>query len=172
MGIIDALFGRKLREPAAPAPFTPKAGTPDELAVQRYEYLLRNADPETVEQVHTEAFTKLSYAQRDLMFDQLVARVAANDEKPADATPASLATTATLVEKRQPGSIKRLFGNAGANPLWGDPNSMFYLFVSYSIASDLSTAYFISQVASADTAAPSEMSSDPSEGDSFGDFGF
>ncbi|KQX07756.1 MULTISPECIES: hypothetical protein [unclassified Leifsonia] len=172
MGIIDTLFGRKRREPAGPAPFTPKPGTDDELAVQRYEYLLRNAGPDTVEQVHSEAFAKLSYAQRDLMFDQLVARAAANDEKPVDATPGSLATAATLVETRRPGSIKRLFGNASANPLWGDPNSMFYLFVSYSIASDLSTAYFISQVASADTAAPDEMSSDASESDFFGDFGF
>ncbi|KQP01398.1 hypothetical protein [Leifsonia sp. Leaf264] len=171
MGIIDTLFGRKLREPTVPAPFTPTPGTADELAVQRYEYLLRNASPDTVEQVHTEAFAKMSYAQRDLMFDQLVARAAANDERPADATPASLAATATLVEKRQPGSIKRLFGNAGANPLWGDPNSMFYLFVSYSIASDLSTAYFLSQAISADTAAPTEAVMETSEGEFFGDFG-
>ena len=37
--------------------------TDDEIAVERYRYLLRTAPPETLEQVHAEAFAKLTDEQ-------------------------------------------------------------------------------------------------------------
>lgn len=81
----------------------------DEIAVERYRYLLRTAPPETIEQVHVEAFTKLTSEQRALLFEQLKQNAAEGD-RPADDQPASLARSATRSEMRQPGTLERSFG--------------------------------------------------------------
>jgi hypothetical protein len=54
----------------------------NERAVRRYERRLRGAPPGTLEQVHDVAFSKLTDEQRDLMFDQLLARAAADESPP------------------------------------------------------------------------------------------
>jgi len=107
MGFLDRLLGRP--EPEQP----PRAATPqrteDEIAVERYRYLLRTAPPETIEAVHTEAFSKLTDQQRDLLFTQLTEN-AMEGERPANAEPATLAKAATRTELRQPGTLDRAFG--------------------------------------------------------------
>ena len=53
---------------------TPPAGSDpseEELEVERYQYVLRAVPPETIEQVHTEAFARLTPTERDLLFDRL-----------------------------------------------------------------------------------------------------
>ena len=45
--------------------------TDDEIAVDRYRYLLRTAPPEAVEEVHAEAFAKLTPQQRRMVFEEL-----------------------------------------------------------------------------------------------------
>jgi hypothetical protein len=88
------------------------AGTPrsdDEIAVERYRYLLRTAPPETIEQVHTEAFSKLTPEQRDLLFRELSDRAAEGD-KPASNEPRALAVSATRSELRNPGTMERSMG--------------------------------------------------------------
>src|ERR1700712_2633247 len=110
MGFFDRLFGTE--EPQQAAKPTPKR-TDDEIAVERYEYLLRTAPPETIEKVHTEAFAKLTPEQRDILFDKLTANAdAASDpsERPADAAPATLAKAATRAELQQPGTLTRALG--------------------------------------------------------------
>lgn len=113
MGFLDRLLGRELPEPErSRAPQGAPERTDDEIAVERYEYLLRTAPPETIEQVHTEAFGRLTPEQRDLLF----ARLNENpdpSERPADAAPATLAKAATRTELRQPGTLTRTFGGAG-----------------------------------------------------------
>lgn len=108
MGFLDRLLGRP-EQPEQP----PRAAAPqrsdDEIAVERYRYLLRTAPPETIEQVHTEAFSKLTDEQRDLLFTQL-SENAMEGEKPANAEPATLAKAATRAELRQPGTLDRAFG--------------------------------------------------------------
>ena len=100
MGFLDRLFGRDEQGSTAQARTAPttRGATPqrtdDEIAVERYQYLLRTAPPETIEQVHTEAFSKLTDEQRDLLFRQLTDN-AMEGERPANAEPATLAKSAT-----------------------------------------------------------------------------
>ncbi|GAA0956831.1 hypothetical protein [Frigoribacterium faeni] len=93
--------------PAAPAPAAPRSD--DEIAVERYRYLLRTAPPETIEQVHAEAFQKLTPEQRRLVFDELSAQ-SASGEQPRGDDPQSLAQAATRSELRQPGTLERTLG--------------------------------------------------------------
>ncbi|MCU1422401.1 MAG: hypothetical protein JWN36_2052 [Microbacteriaceae bacterium] len=112
MGFFDRLLGREDQPPAAPAP-RQRQRSDDEIAVERYEYLLRTAPPETIEKVHAEAFAKLTPEQRDILFDKLTANAdAASDpsERPADAAPATLAKAATRAELQQPGTLTRTLG--------------------------------------------------------------
>ncbi|SEM98632.1 hypothetical protein E3O25_01920 [Cryobacterium sp. TMT1-3] len=113
MGFLDFLLGRKEQSPTGPAANrtgSAPARSEDEVAVERYQYLLRTAPPETIEQVHTEAFSKLTDEQRDILFRQLTENVPPS-ERPADAAPATLAQAATRAELRQPGTLTRSFGN-------------------------------------------------------------
>ncbi|MGY4857144.1 hypothetical protein [Cryobacterium sp. AP23] len=107
MGFLDRLLGRP-EQPEQPRRAAPQR-TDDEIAVERYRYLLRTAPPETIEQVHTEAFSKLTDEQRDLLFTQLTEN-AMEGERPANAEPATLAKSATRAELRQPGTLDRAFG--------------------------------------------------------------
>ncbi|MHC5795660.1 hypothetical protein ACVXZ4_05820 [Lacisediminihabitans sp. FW035] len=114
MGFFDRLFGRE--EQAAPhRPAAAKPRSEDEIAVERYEYLLRTAPPETIEKVHTEAFSKLTPQQRDILFEKLTANADANSdasERPTDAAPATLAKAATRAELQQPGTLTRTLGGS------------------------------------------------------------
>ena len=113
MGFFDRLLGREDQppEPQAPRESAPKhsARSDDEIAVERYQYLLRTAPPDTIEQVHTEAFGKLSEEQRQLLFTKL-SENPPSSERPIDAAPSSLAKAATRAEIQQPGSLQRAFG--------------------------------------------------------------
>lgn len=105
MGLLDRIFGRKSEletDPGAP-------GIPisDAEAVDRYERMLRTAPQDVVEQAHVEAFERLTPAQLDLLYERFTETAAVDDERPADARPASLARTAARVERRRPGAILR-----------------------------------------------------------------
>ena len=122
MGFFNRLFGRE-DESAGQHAAVPARRSDDEIAVERYEYLLRTAPPETIEKVHTEAFSKLTPQQRDILFEKLTAHADAN-ERPADAAPATLAKAATRAELQQPGTLTRTlggsaFGGAGGVGLGG-----------------------------------------------------
>jgi hypothetical protein len=114
MGFLDRLLGREeapqyeARQSATRAP----ERSADEIAVERYRYLLRTAPPETIEQVHLEAFSKLTDAQRTLLFEQLSAD-SSPSERPSNASPSSLAHAATRQELRNPGSMERSLTSAG-----------------------------------------------------------
>jgi hypothetical protein len=129
MSFLDRLFGAGGQSPTnQPASFSRATTTPssgpgsvaparsaDEIAVERYRYLLRTAPPETIEQVHRDAFSKLTPQQRDIMFEQLTAN-SPRGEQPVSNDPASLATAATRSELRSPGTMERsLSGGAQAN---------------------------------------------------------
>jgi hypothetical protein len=119
MGFLDRLLGREEptrdepnQRPAAPAGQAASARTDDEIAVERYQYLLRTAPPETIEKVHAEAFAKLTDEQRELLFTRL-SENADERERPANAEPATLAKAATRAELREPGTLTRTFGGQG-----------------------------------------------------------
>ncbi len=120
MGLFDRLFGSAEAEEA---PVRRRPPTEDERAVERYRYLLRTAPPETIEQVHAEAFAKLSESQRAQVYEEL-SRGAGTGERPLSSEPATLARAATRREMRDPGSLERTlaapsFGSMLASSLLG-----------------------------------------------------
>jgi hypothetical protein len=82
---------------------------PDEVAVERYRYMLRTAPPETLEHAHAEAFAKLSRDQRRKVLEDLGNAVPASERAAAD-DPRSLARMATRAEMREPGTMERALG--------------------------------------------------------------
>lgn len=135
MGFLDRLFGQRNSDrqvppvpqnpygyASAPASLTPPVGatgvqpprSQDELAIERYRYLLRAAPPETIEQVHAEAFGKLSPAQRQQVLAELTASLPPY-ERPQSNDPRSLARAATRAEYRQPGFMERTLGRPGTS---------------------------------------------------------
>lgn len=185
MGLFDQLFGSgDDNARSAPQRNTPR--TDDEIAVERYRYLLRTAPPETIEQVHAEAFSKLTQEQRDLLFTQL-SDGAQTGEAPRDAAPASLATAATRQELRTPGTMERSLSGGGMGFGGVMASSMLGTVAGYVIGSALVGAFLPDGNSGADGSADSASAdsadsagdaggaggdaSGDSGGDSGGDFG-
>ncbi|WP_430645388.1 hypothetical protein [Agromyces sp. GXS1127] len=120
MGFLDRLFGGGDDRSARPAPSVPPAPqarrpSEDELAIERYRYLLRTAPPESIEAVHAEAFAKLTPEQRQQVFRSLAEQAPEGERLTAD-DPRSLARAATRQELRRPGSMERAFAGTAAAP--------------------------------------------------------
>ncbi|GAA4745895.1 hypothetical protein GCM10025783_17230 [Amnibacterium soli] len=96
------------------------ARSEDEIAVDRYRYLLRTAPPDAVEEVHAEAFAKLTPQQRRLVFEELSQNAAAAD-RPASDDPRTLARSATRSELRQPGFLERTLGSGAGGGMSRGP---------------------------------------------------
>jgi len=155
MGFLDRLFGadtQAARPSAQSAPDTRRRAvravtrSADERAVARYRYLLQTAPPETIEQVHAEAFAKLSDDQRAVIYEEL-SKGAGTGERPLSSEPATLARSATRAESRRPGTLERGLG-AGADvggPLLGTV-------AGYVVGSALVSAFLPWDANSADTA--------------------
>ena len=111
MGFLDRLLGTNRRETQRSDAGTPRSA--DEQAVDRYRYLLRTAPPDAVEQAHTEAFAKLTPAQRQQVLQEL-GRELPESERASSAEPQALARMATRAELRQPGFLERTLGARGA----------------------------------------------------------
>jgi hypothetical protein len=120
MGLLDRLLGREDQSRRGPAwntqqqPPRPqqRQRTDDEVAIDRYRYMLRTAPPEQVEQAHAEAFEKLTPQQRQQVLAELSAAVPAGERVQSD-DPRSLARMATRAEMRQPGTMERALGGRG-----------------------------------------------------------
>jgi len=150
MGFLDRLFGTdsddEYRRTTAQVKQASAARSEDEIAVERYRYLLRTAPPETIEQVHEEAFAKLNPEQRRMLFTQLQADAPAGDAPQSDDAH-SLAVAATRSEMRQPGTMVKALGG-GANAGNGAPgfgsmfaSSLLGSVAGYVIASTLMSAF-------------------------------
>lgn len=208
MGFLDRLLGREPRTqqppyapqpPAHPVPgggLRPAAGD-DERAVARYRYLLRTAPPEALEQVHAEAFARLTPEQRSQVLAELSRDLPAG-ERPPGADPQSLARSATRAELRQPGYLEHAFsrgrfgGGAGGMGMGGSiVGSMMGTIAGVVIGSALADALFDgyadspeaaesgdtggADTGSADTGSAEAAGADHAGGDfgggGFGDFG-
>ncbi|WP_236720062.1 hypothetical protein [Rathayibacter sp. VKM Ac-2630] len=84
-------------------PGRPAVTAEDRAAIARYDYLLRTADPEQLEQVHRDAFAKLTPEQRSQVEARLRDELPAN-EQPRSSAPDDLARAATRGEAQNPGS--------------------------------------------------------------------
>jgi len=180
MGFLDRLFGGSGYEVDRRAPSAaPRRRVPDddELAIERYRYLIRTAPPETIEQVHAEAFARLSDEQRALIYEEL-SRGAGTGERPMSSEPATLARAATRAELRQPGRLEQILRSTPADggPGFGTlfASSLLGSVAGYVIGSALVSAFLPwggfggtgEEAAEAETAA----ADDGGFGD-FGDFG-
>jgi hypothetical protein len=115
MGFLDRLFGASDERTAPPSRQVPPARqlSEDELAIERYRYLLRTAPPESIEAVHAEAFAKLTPQQRAEVYRTLSEQAPPGERIVSD-EPAALARAATRAEVRSPGTMERAFAGESA----------------------------------------------------------
>ena len=127
MGLLDRLLGRPERDrrswdrgqQAARPAQRPAAGRdPDDVAIERYRYLLRTAPPEQLEQAHAEAFAKLTPEQRRQVLAELSAEVPPGERARSD-DPQSLARMAPRAAMRRPGTMERTLGRGGMGGMGG-----------------------------------------------------
>ncbi|WP_405374992.1 MULTISPECIES: cation-transporting ATPase [unclassified Microbacterium] len=102
--------------PAAPGSSVPPAGgaplsAADRQAIARYDYLLQTADPHQVEQIHRDAFARLTPEQRAHLQSRMRSELPPN-EQPRSADPADLARAAARSEAARPGMLKGLLARA------------------------------------------------------------
>jgi len=83
----------------------------DRQALAKYDYLLQTAPPQQLEQVHRDAFERLTPEQREQVLARLTAESPA--DRPASSSPADLARSATRGEVARPGLMKRVLGSTG-----------------------------------------------------------
>jgi hypothetical protein len=147
--------------------------TDDDIAIDRYRYLLRTAPAETIEQVHAEAFEKLTPEQRRKVYEEL-SQTAPAGEQPRGEDPQSLASAATRSELRQPGTLERTFQGPSFLGMVG--SSLLGTVAGYVIGSAIVSA-FMPDATAADTATDSgsdgEASTDAgsdASADTSGDF--
>ena len=78
----------------------------DEQAVERYRYMLRTAPPDTIEQAHEEAFSRLTPDQRRLALEQLAGATTPQEHRNAGDDPRSLARLATRAASARARSVR------------------------------------------------------------------
>ncbi|GEL46982.1 hypothetical protein CHO01_20980 [Cellulomonas hominis] len=93
----------------APGPSRPAPAPDDAAAVARYDYLMRTATPDQIEQVHAEAFARLTPAQRDEVLLRMRDALPPS-EQPASPAAGELARAAARSEAREPGLVHRILG--------------------------------------------------------------
>lgn len=101
-------------------PGRPDGGSPaqrgpvdaDRVAIAKYDYLLRTAPPERLEQVHHDAFARLTPAQRQEVRNRLNSELPPNEHLRDDSA-AGLARAATRGEVARPGLLRRVLGGRG-----------------------------------------------------------
>ena len=105
------------RTPVQQRPAARRDLTQDEQAIERYRYLVRTAPPETIEEVHAEAFSKLTPEQRQVVLQELTQDLPAGEQRTAIAAgddPRALARVATRAEMRDPGTLERTWNRMPA----------------------------------------------------------
>ena len=105
------------RTPVQQRPAARRDLTQDEQAIERYRYLVRTAPPETIEEVHAEAFAKLTPEERQVVFQELTQDLPAGEQRTAIAAgddPRALARVATRAEMRDPGTLERTWNRMPA----------------------------------------------------------
>lgn len=100
----------------------PSGSQTDRAAVARYDYLLQTADPHQVEQVHREAFERLTPAQRSLVEARMQEELP-QGERPRSSSPDDLARAAARTEAREPGLLKGLLARVGTRDPRGGSSS-------------------------------------------------
>lgn len=117
-GVTDSAPDRAPSAPArGPAPSAPGSASDalsetDRRAIARYDYLVRTAEPDQLEQVHREAFEKLTPEQRTQLTATLRSELP-EGERPRTDAPQDLARSATRLGALDPRKLMRLLGRSG-----------------------------------------------------------
>lgn len=117
-GVTDSAPDRAPSAPArGPAPSAPGSASDalsetDRRAIARYDYLVRTAEPDQLEQVHREAFEKLTPEQRTQLTATLRSELP-EGERPRTDAPQDLARSATRLGALDPRKLTRLLGRSG-----------------------------------------------------------
>lgn len=93
--------------PTARGVATGAASDADREAIARYDYLLETADPRTVEQIHREAFARLTPSQRAQVQERMNTELSPG-ERPASSSVDDLARAAGRTEAARPGRMRGL----------------------------------------------------------------
>ncbi len=104
--------------PPASSGSSARLSSEDRAAIARYDYLLRTADPDRVEQMHREAFARLTPAQRAHVRERMDVDLAPH-ERPRSDSADDLARTAARAEAARPGRMSTLLARAGRGGLIG-----------------------------------------------------
>ncbi|MFP7835245.1 hypothetical protein [Marisediminicola sp. LYQ134] len=106
--------GRPSSAPVRPERAQPSANLTDadRAAIARYDYLLETADPRQIEQVHREAFDRLTPAQRQEIQQRMNAELPPH-ERPTSSETGDLARAAARTEASRPGSLRTLLARVG-----------------------------------------------------------
>lgn len=99
----DALGPASTRRSHAPR----RGSDADRAAIARYDYLLQTADPQQVEQIHREAFARLTPEQRTLVEDRMREELSPAGH-PRSSSPNDLARAAGRAEAMNPGLMRGL----------------------------------------------------------------
>ncbi|MFJ7289130.1 cation-transporting ATPase [Curtobacterium sp. NPDC098951] len=96
-------------------PAQPQRGQvdPDQVAIAKYDYLLRTAPPEQLEQVHHDAFARLTPGQRQQIRDRLNSELPPHEHLRDDSA-GGMARAMTRGEVARPGLVRRVLGGAGS----------------------------------------------------------
>lgn len=86
----------------------------DRRAISRYDYLVRTAEPDQLEQVHREAFERLTPHQRSQLTATMREELPA-DERPRTDAPQDLARSATRLGVLDPRKLTRLLSRSGGS---------------------------------------------------------
>ncbi|WP_309069214.1 cation-transporting ATPase [Microbacterium sp.] len=84
----------------------------DRAAIARYDYLLQTARPEQIEQVHREAFARLTPEQRAQVAQRMRSELPPH-ERPRSSDAPELARTAARAEAMQPGRLRGILARSG-----------------------------------------------------------
>ena len=90
----------------------------DRAAIARYDYLMQTADPHRVEQIHRDAFARLTPEQRAQVEQRMQAEFGPGD-RPASASPDDLARAAGRAEAMQPGRMRGLLARVSGGAAGG-----------------------------------------------------
>lgn len=126
-GAADALTGDSRREtdagrppashrPSSPGLTPPAAGSSasasDRAAIARYDYLMQTADPHQIEQIHRDAFARLTPEQRAQVEQRMRAELPPH-ERPVSSSAPDLARAAARTEAASPGRVRGLLARVG-----------------------------------------------------------
>lgn len=85
---------------------------PDKVALAKYDYLLRTSNPDQLEQVHHDAFARLTPAQRQQVRDRLNSELPPHEHLRDDSS-GGMARAMTRGEMSRPGLIRRVLSGSG-----------------------------------------------------------